>query len=145
MLIPISMMYAGLFAIFALVLSARAGMFRASHGISILFGDPVDMELAQRVRVHQNFLEYVPLMLILMAAIEANGGSAWFLFIVGDLLIIARIAHAIGLKHDNIQHGGRFIGAAGTALITLVSAGYALWLATPAVLARAGELLGSGG
>ena len=30
--------------------------------------------------------------------------------VVGDLLIIARIAHAIGLKHDNMGHIGRLIG-----------------------------------
>ena len=51
--------------------------------------------------------------------------------IVGDLLILVRIAHAIGVKWDNMGHWGRFVGAAGTALLTLVSAGYALWIGIP--------------
>ena len=144
MAIPITMMYAGIFAIFALVLSARAGIFRGNQGISILYGEPPNMELAQRARAHQNFLEYVPLILILMGTIEANGGSAWFLFIAGDLLIIARLAHAIGLKHDNIQHVGRLIGAGGTALITLAASIYAVWAAFGPVMDRAGELFGAG-
>ncbi|MGY8796543.1 MAG: hypothetical protein ACKVJN_15720, partial [Woeseiales bacterium] len=46
----------------------------------------------------------------------------------GDLLLIARIAHAIGLKHDNMSHIGRLIGAGGTALVTLVIAIYGLYL-----------------
>jgi len=135
MQLPVSLMYAGIFAIFALVLSFRAGSYRGKAGASILYGDPPNMELAQRVRVQQNFLEYVPMMLILMALVEANGGSRLFLYVVGDLLIIARIAHAIGLKHDNMAHKGRAIGAGGTALITLVTALYGLWLSWPGIMA----------
>ena len=144
MVVPISMMYSGIFAVFALILSARAGLYRGRRGISILFGSPADMELAQRVRVHQNFVEYVPLILILMVAIEANGGSSMFLYVVGDLLIIARIAHAIGLKHDNIQHLGRLIGAGGTALLTFATAIYALWIALPVVLRQVSEMFAGG-
>ena len=134
MSIPISLTYASIFAVFALILSFRAGSLRGKTGISVLFGDPANMELAERARVHQNFLEYVPLILIMMGGIEANGGSPMFLYVVGDLLIIARIAHAVGLKHDNIAHKGRLIGAGGTALITLVTAGYGLWIGAQALL-----------
>lgn len=133
--LPITLMYAGVFAVFALVLSFRAGGFRGKTGVSVLFGEPANMELAERVRVHQNFLEYVPIMLILMGLIEANSGSSLFLYIVGDLLFIARIAHAIGLKHDNMAHIGRLIGAGGTALVTLVTAVYGIWLSWPGIMA----------
>ena len=72
---------------------------------------------------------------ILMGLIEANGGSRMFLYVVGDLLVIARIAHLVGLKHDNMAHKGRAIGAGGTALVTAASGIYALWLSVPAVIA----------
>ena len=124
----ITLLYTSLLALFALFLSFRAGTYRGKAGASILYGDPANMELAQRVRVHQNFLEYVPMILILMGAIELSGGSTAFLHGVGVALIIARIAHAIGLKHDNMAHPGRLVGAGGTALVTLVSAVYGLWL-----------------
>ena len=133
MQMPITLMYASVFAIFALILSFRAGTFRGKAGISILFGEPANMELAEKVRVHQNFLEYVPLFLIVFGAIELAGASSLFLYVVGDLMIIARIAHAIGLKHDNMAHVGRLIGAGGTALLTLVTAGYGLWLSVDAL------------
>ena len=131
MSMPITLMYASVFAIFALILSFRAGGIRAKTGVSVLYGDPPDPNLIERSRVHQNFLEYVPMILIVMGAIEINGGNHMFLFVVGDLLFLVRVAHAIGLKHDNISHKGRLIGAVGTALITLTVAGYGLWLAAP--------------
>ncbi|MGI9222068.1 MAG: MAPEG family protein [Woeseiaceae bacterium] len=128
MSLPITALYAGILTIFALVLSAKAGGFRGKIGVSILFGEPDNMELAQRVRVHQNFLEYVPMALILMGVIEVNGGNSTFLHVFGVILIISRYAHAIGLKHDNMAHPGRVIGAGGTALMSLVAAVYALWM-----------------
>ena len=134
MQLPITLMYAGIFAIFALLLSFLAGSARGKSGISILFGDPVDIKLAEKVRRHQNFLEYVPLFLIVFAALEANGVSPMFLYIVGDLMIVARIFHAFGLHHDNMGHIGRLIGAGGTALLTLVCSGYAIWIASKALL-----------
>ena len=128
MLLPITALYAGILMIFALALSFRAGGFRGKTGISVLFGEPANMELIERVRVHQNFLEYVPMAIILMGIIELNGGNATFLHVFGVVLIIARIAHAIGLKHDNMGHPGRAIGAGGTALISVIAALYALWM-----------------
>lgn len=128
MQLPVTALYAGLLAIFALVLSARAGSYRGKTGISVLHGDPVNWELVQRVRVHQNFLEYVPMVLILMGISELNGASSTYLHAVGALLIVARIAHAVGLKHDNMGHIGRLIGAGGTALLTMVVAVYAIWM-----------------
>ena len=135
MQLPITAIYAGVLAIFALYLSARAGGFRGKTGISILYGEPQNMELAERVRTHQNFLEYVPMLLILMGIIELNGGSGTFLHVVGALLIVSRVAHRFGLKHDNMAHVGRLIGAGGTALLTLAAALYALWIALKPVFA----------
>lgn len=134
MQMPITLMYASLFAIFALYLSFGAGSMRGKSGASIMYGEPINMALAEKVRRHQNFLEYMPMFLIVFAAIEINGGSSWFLFAVGDLLLIARIAHAIGLKHDNMGHIGRLIGAGGTALVTLATAIYGLYLSAGPIM-----------
>jgi uncharacterized membrane protein YecN with MAPEG domain len=134
MSLPITALYAGILTIFALALSARAGSFRAKSGVSVLFGNPANMELAERVRIHQNFLEYIPMAIIVMVLIEANGGSSTFLHIMGIVLIVARIAHAIGLKHDNMAHPGRVIGAGGTALMSFVAAVYLVWMVAKPML-----------
>jgi len=128
MSLPITALYASIMMIFALALSFKAGGFRGKSGISVMFGEPTNMELVQRVRVHQNFLEYVPMAIILMGIIEINGGNSTFLHVFGVVLIISRIAHAIGLRHDNMGHPGRIIGAGGTALISMAAALYALWM-----------------
>ena len=75
------------------------------------------------------------MILIMFGALEASGVSRIFLYVMGDLLIIARIAHAIGLKHDNMIHKGRLIGAGGTVLVTVITAGYGLWISVRAMLA----------
>ncbi len=135
MQMPITLLYAAILTIFALALSFGAGSFRGKTGLSVLFGEPANMELAEKVRRHQNFLEYVPMLLIVMGAIVLNGGSSMFLYVVGALLIVVRIAHAAGLKHDNMGHTGRMVGAGGTALLTLVTTGYGLWMAAGVMLA----------
>ena len=128
MSLPITALYASILMIFALALSIRAGGFRGKTGISVGHGEPVNMNLTERVRINQNFLEYVPMAIILMGILETNGGNATFLHVFGVVLIIARIAHAVGLKHDNMAHPGRIIGAGGTALISVVAALYAIWM-----------------
>ena len=123
-----TLLYAALFAIFALGLSFRVGGSRGKAGVSVLYGDPVNMDLAEKVRGHQNFLEYVPMILILMGAIELSGGSTTWLHAFGIILIVSRAAHAVGLRHDNMTHPGRLIGMVGTVGVTVVAAAYALWL-----------------
>ncbi len=125
MTLPITSLYAGIITIVVLVLSARAGWFRGSTGISI--GDGGNVKLHERVRQHQNAMEYVPLALILLALLESNGAGSTLLHGLGIALVIARIAHPLGLKADNIQHPLRTLGAAGTALMMLVAAVLVLW------------------
>lgn len=125
MQVPITALYAGILAIYAIWLSSRAGLMRSSIGISILHGD--NMKLAEKMRRHQNFVEYVPIALILIAVLELNGGSAMFLHGLGAALVVARVAHAKGLHHDKIRHPLRAVGAAGTALITVVAGVAAIW------------------
>jgi uncharacterized membrane protein YecN with MAPEG domain len=123
-----TLLYAAILALFALGLSFKAGGARAKSGVSVLYGDPVNMDLAENVRRHQNFLEYVPMILILMAAIELSGGSITWLHAFGIILVVSRGAHAIGLKHDNMAHPGRLIGMIGTVGVTIVAACYGIWL-----------------
>ena len=124
-MVPITALYAALLAVVFAWLSFKVGAARGRTGISILHGD--DMQLAEAIRRHANFVEHVPIALILMGLIEINGGSAVLLHIVGALLVICRIAHPLGLHHDRMQHPLRMVGAGGTFLIILVLGLVALW------------------
>lgn len=119
--IPITSLYLVVFALFACVLSTFPGRLRGSTGISI--GDGGNPELLLAMRRQANFVEYVPYLMTMFAALELNGAGAAWLHGLGIALFVARVCHAVGLKADSIQSPLRGIGAGGTFLITLVAAG----------------------
>lgn len=118
--VPITALYLAIFAVFSGVLAFPAGRIRGAEGISIGDGGRPDLLLA--MRRHANFVEYVPMLLIMFAVLELNGASAMLLHGLGVALIIARVLHAIGLKADRTT-AARGIGAGGTLLITIIAAG----------------------
>lgn len=132
MLVPVTALYAALLVVILVALLVPIGSLRGKTGISILHGD--DMDLATAMRRHGNFIEHVPIMLVLMAIIELNDGNAIFLHVAGILLVIFRILHPIGLHHDQVRSLPRFIGAAGTFLLTIVLGLMALWQGASAML-----------
>ena len=117
MIIPITALYAALLVAVLVCLTTRIGLLRAKTGISILDGG--NERLAVEMRRHGNFAEHVPLLIVLMAIVELNGGSSLFLHVVGIVLVICRVAHPLGLHPDRVQAPLRLIGAAGTSLTTV--------------------------
>jgi len=118
---PITALYAGLFALWFLFLSARVVLYRRHARIGI--GSGGDKEMSRRMRVHGNAAEYLPLALLLMLLLELNTALIWPLHVAGVVLIAARALHAWGLGHSAGKSPGRFLG---TALTWTVIAGLAL-------------------
>jgi hypothetical protein len=114
-----------LLALIVIALGILVGAVRGRTGISILHGD--NMELATAIRRHGNFTESVPLALILLGALELNGASPGLLHGLGIALVVARIAHPLGLQHDNMRSPLRVIGAGVTVLVTLIAAIMLIW------------------
>lgn len=125
MLLPVTALYGGILTFILLWLSFGAGAMRGKAKISI--GDGGNVELLEKIRRHGNAIEYVPMAIILIGVLEANGANAILLHVLGVVLIISRIAHPLGLKADNMGHPLRAIGSGGTALVMVVAAGYAVW------------------
>jgi len=125
MIIPITALYAALLVAVFVVLTVRIGLARGKTGISMLDGGNEQVLVA--MRRHGNFIEHVPLLLVLMAIIEINDGSAVFLHVVGIALVICRIAHPFGLRHDRAQTPMRMLGAGGTFLVTIALGLGVLW------------------
>lgn len=115
--------YAGILGLISLVLSAKAGSIRGKTGISI--GDGGNQELLLAMRKHSNFVEYVPLLLILIGSLEVNGVGSQTIHIMGACLVVFRVAHAFGLQAGTMRGIGRFVGAAGTAALTALTS---IWL-----------------
>ena len=100
-----------------LVLWMRVSAIRSAVGCSI--GDAGDMKLLQKIRQHGNFIEWVPLTLLLMMLAEAQGTDSIWLYAAGALLVIGRLAHPFGLKVDNAGHPLRYVSN-GTNILAVV-------------------------
>ena len=75
----------------------------------ISFGDDGDRTLMRRIRAQGNFIEYTPIFLLSLIAIEwlsIENIPYYFLYIniVGALFIVGRILHAISLYEKKIMH-----------------------------------------
>lgn len=93
--IPITLVAAGGAAIINFWLAMRIGAVRTKAKISI--GDGGDPKLIARMRAQANFVEYTPIVLILIAAIELSQGSSTWLWGVAGLYLLGRVAHGIGM------------------------------------------------
>lgn len=125
MTLELTGLYACALALWAGWLGASVSIMRAKTGISILHGE--DMALAEKIRKHGNFTEVVPLALILMAIVELNGASTTWLHAIGGLLLVSRLVHPFGIKHDNPQEILRGIGSGGTSLSMVLSIIFIVW------------------
>ena len=92
----------------------------------IFNGDGGNQELLLGMRRHANFIETVPLALVLMALLELNEVPEMAIYGLGALLVAARLTHAFCLKADTIANAGRTIGAAGSALMVLIASVWAI-------------------
>lgn len=119
----VTSLYAGLLGLMAIAVAFPAGSLRGKLGIPL--GDGGNRELLRAMRRQANFIEWVPLALVLIALLEMSGVTKTAIHVLGAGLVIARICHALDFRADTMQGPGRFVGAAATALITLVSS---IWL-----------------
>ncbi len=106
--LPITALFAAILALLFFVLSVVVVVNRARTKVSI--GDGGDERLALAIRIFGNFIEYVPITLVLMAVVEINGAAVWQLYTLGGLLLAGRLLHAAGLKADKPITVGRVVG-----------------------------------
>ena len=122
---PITALWAGLLGILLMFLSGR--VVNARNREAILFGDGGSVVLQQHIRVHGNFIEYVPLGLVLLLVLELNGASPRLLDLLGGSLLVARLLHAFGLSRVTGRSVGRFVGTVATWLVLTAESVLALY------------------
>jgi uncharacterized protein len=111
--------YAGLLALWFLVLSARVSL-RRREGIPL--GDGGDVRLLRLIRGHANFAEYVPFILVMMAMLEIDHTSIYVLHALGIALLAGRLLHGYALSFTQRFQFGRFWGSALTLVVLAVCA-----------------------
>ncbi len=114
-------LYALPLAFLGLVLWFRVTSMRA--GLKVSIGDAGNPQLHERIRQHGNFIEWVPLVLVLMILAEANGARAPWLHGAGAALLVGRLAHPFGLKANNPGHPLRYVGNSASLLATVIAMG----------------------
>ncbi|MEQ9640771.1 MAG: MAPEG family protein [Alphaproteobacteria bacterium] len=114
----VTITYAGLLALIYAVLFVQVVRLRQSLKVGI--GDGGHDELARAIRVHANFAENVPVLLILMVLIEGHGAPVWAMHVLGVALVLCRVLHAWGLRGSAGPSVGRLVGATGTLILLIV-------------------------
>lgn len=123
MVLAVTLTAAAAAAIVNLWLSLRVGALRRAHGISV--GDGGNEALQRRMRAQLNFAENVPIVLVLIAALEIAGiGETWLAYVAGAF-ILGRVAHAFGMDGGKAEIG-RVIGVLVTLATQLFLAGVAV-------------------
>lgn len=97
----ITAFYAGLAGLMLILLSVRVIGRRVKARVAL--GDGGDEELGRRIRAHGNFVEFVPLALILMALIETSGLAPWVVHVLGIPLIVGRAVHAWSITAQSLR------------------------------------------
>lgn len=118
--ITLTPMYAGILGIILLVLSIRVVAVVRAKG-NVLYGDGGNPDFTTVLRGQANFVEYVPLILILIGFAEAGGTSSTWIHAMGGGLVVGRILHPIGLTNAPGINVFRFVGTNLTWLALLAS------------------------
>lgn len=126
-MLPVSLTFAGAFALFNMFLAYRCSKVRMSGKVPV--GDGGNPLMLSRMRAHANFVEYTPFVLILIALIETCGGEKNWLWGIGIVYLIGRIGHAFGMDRP-APNPFRAGGALVTWVVMLGLAGWAIWMAS---------------
>jgi uncharacterized membrane protein YecN with MAPEG domain len=89
--ISVTLMFAAIFGFMHVVFTLRVGNYRFKSKISL--GDGGDRELLKRVRAQGNFIENVPIALLLILLNDLDGAEDNTLMLMGSILLISRLTH----------------------------------------------------
>ena len=104
-------------------------VIKSRGDLNIFIGHGDNAMLERKIRAHGNFIENVPTFLIGLLLLELMIGSGLLVLVLGAVVVVARLSHAIALMANSGVTAGRLIGTLGTVIPTVVTAGYLILLA----------------
>lgn len=102
--LPITSVFAAAFALGLIALSVPITLRRVTVGDMV--GDSADEVLHHRIRAQGNFTEYVPLGMVTLGLVEAQGSAAWLVVAIGGALAFGRLLHATGMLRPSASLRG---------------------------------------
>ena len=124
----LTLFYASSLTILALVLSFLTGRQRFKTETNLGLGD--DFGMLQITRAHGNLIENALFFLILMFLLETVAEvSSVSLMVLGDIFLLARIAHAYGITRPEAKSIFRMLGTLGSIIVLSVQSIWGLIIA----------------
>lgn len=121
--LPITSLLAAFFSLMMVALSLQVSIRRMQSRTA--FGDGDESVLRRRVRAHGNFVEYMPLALVVIALLEVGGAPATLTGVLALGFATSRILHALLLLYVR-SPAPRAIAMTGQHLAFLISAAWLL-------------------
>ena len=87
--------YLAILALIYAVLALQVARLRRNN--LVLFGDADNRSLRAAIRVHANFIEYVPIITLLVALLEMAGAPPSRVHLLMGGLLLARLLHPMGM------------------------------------------------
>ncbi len=107
-------------------LMVRIGQVRNS--LKVWVGDGGEDAIIRRMRAQANFIENVPITLLLFGLVEMAGKGGIWLAPLGAVFLLGRVAHGFGMDAEGFK-AGRSIGAMTSMLTQLILVVVALLIA----------------
>ena len=124
----LTLLYASSLTILALVLSFLTGRQRFKTETNLGLGD--DFGMLQITRAHGNLIENALFFLILMFLLETVAEvPSVSLMVLGDIFLLARIAHAYGITRPEAKSIFRMLGTLGSIIVLSVQSIWGLIIA----------------
>jgi hypothetical protein len=124
----LTLFYASSLTILALILSFLTGRQRFKTETNLGLGD--DFGMLQITRAHGNLIENALFFLILMFLLETVAEvPSVSLMILGDIFLLARIAHAYGITRPEAKSIFRMLGTLGSIIVLSVQSIWGLIIA----------------
>jgi len=98
--ISLSLALAAVFGLLHVIFTLRVGNYRFRSKISL--GDGGDHELRKRIRAHGNFIENVPIALLLILLHDLDSAQDSTLVVMGSTLLVSRITHYLTIVTNGL-------------------------------------------
>src|SRR5665647_401177 len=106
----ITMLYAGILGLLYFALSINVVRWRWKEKKGLGHENDFKSGLFREIRIHGNFAEYIPVLILMMALDEMTGRNQTFLHIIGGALVVGRIGHHFGITKTSTASLGRALG-----------------------------------
>lgn len=119
----ITSVYLALLVLLYAVLAVQVARLRQRDRAA--FGDNGSLRLRSAIRAHANFIEYVPIITLMVAMLEMSGLSGTWIHLMMGALLVSRLLHPLGMyaAPNSLQFRvGRVFGITITLVLLLACA-----------------------